>query len=221
MTIIAGPFSGRIWRAVDSLPPHFDELVGRNLPRHAFKPVNTERGELRSMGWVNIRQLLDTRLTLPKVMIDGTLALGLRIDRVTINMRLFKATLAEEFVKVSKEKKREKLSREEKAAIEEQIKQKLIANQIPSTSLYELSWNLESGIILFTGGGDKLNMEFSDLFTETFNVSIEPQFPFYRAERYAKKQHLERELMEAFPTPFSPTAPAQVHEITVGTIEEA
>jgi len=27
--------------------------------------------------------------------------------------------------------------------------------------------------------------------------------------------------MEAFPTPFSPTAPAQVHEITVGTIEEA
>jgi regulator of sigma E protease len=81
MTLIAGPFSGRIWRAVDSLPPHFDELVERNLPRHAFKPVNAERGELRSIGWVNIRQLLDTRLTLPKAMFDGTLALGLRIDK--------------------------------------------------------------------------------------------------------------------------------------------
>lgn len=213
MTIIAGPFSGRIWRAVDSLPPHFDELVGRNLPRHAFKPVNVERGELRSMGWVNIRQLLDTRLTLPKVMYDGTLALGLRIDRITINMRLFKATLAEEIAKVAREKKREKLSREEKSALEDQVKLKLIQHQIPSTSIYEMSWHLETGTILFTGGGDKLSTEFADLFTETFNVSIEPQLPFYRAERFAKKQHLERELMEAFPAPFSPTAPAQVHEI--------
>lgn len=213
MTIIAGPFSGRIWRAIDSLPPHFDDLVGRNLPRHAFKPVNTERGELRSMGWVNIRQLLDTRLTLPKVMHDGTLALGLRIDRITINMRLFKATLAEEVAKISKEKKREKLSREEKSAIEDSVKQKLIQNQIPSTSIYEMSWHLESGTILFTGGGDKLNTEFSDLFTETFTVSIEPQYPYYRAERYAKKQHLDRELMEVYPAPFTPNAPAEVHEI--------
>lgn len=213
MTIIAGPFSGRIWRAVDSLPPHFDELVERNLPRHAFKPVNTERGELRSLGWVNIRQLLDTRLTLPKVMYDGTLALGLRIDKITLNMRLFKATLAQELAKLAKERKADKLSREEKSAMEDQVKQKLIRDQIPSTSIYEMSWHLESGTLLFTGGGDKLNAEFSDLFTETFNVSIEPQFPFYRAERYAKRQHLERELLEMFPSPFSPTAPAQVHEI--------
>ncbi len=218
MTIIAGAFSGRIWRAIDSLPPHFDDLVGRNLPRYAFKPVNTERGELRSMGWVNVRQLLDTRLTLQKVMYDGTLVLGLRIDKLTLNMRLFKATLAQEVAKVLKEQKRGKLSREEVTAIEEQLKKKLIENQIPSTSVYEVSWNLESGAILFTGGGDKLSMEFSDLFTETFNVSIEPQFPFYRAERFAKKQHLERELMEAYPSPFSPTAPAQVHEI--GVVEE-
>ncbi len=218
MTIIAGPFSGRIWRAVDSLPPHFDELVGRNLPRHAFKPVNTDRGELRSMGWVNVRQLLDTRLTLPKVMVDGTLILGLRIDKVTLNMRLFKATLAQEVAKVLKEQKRGKLSREEISAIEDQLKKKLIENQIPATTVHEMSWNLESGAILFTGGGDKLSMEFSDLFTETFNVSIEPQFPFYRAERFAKKQHLERELMETYPSPFSPTAPAQVHEI--GVVEE-
>jgi DNA recombination-dependent growth factor C len=221
MTLIAGPFSGRIWRTVDSLPPHFDELVERNLPRHAFKPVNAERGELRSIGWVNIRQLLDTRLTLPKAMFDGALALGLRIDRITINMRLFKATLMQEAAKIAKEKKREKLSREERAAIEDQVKQKLIRDQIPSTSIYEMIWHLESGIVLFTGAGDKLCAEFSDLFTETFNVSIEPQFPFYRAERFAKRQHLERELMEAYPTPFSPTVPAQVHEIDASSLGEA
>lgn len=213
MPILSGALSGRFFRTIDALPPHFDQLLERNLKRYAFKPVNPERGELSSMGWVNVRQLLDTRLTPSKVLMNNLVVLGLRIDRITINARLFRATLAQEIAKVIREQKQQSLSREAKAGLSDQVRQKLIAEQMPSTALYELVWHLESGLIVFNGSGDKLNVEFADLFSETFNVSIEPQFPFYRAQRYAKRQHQERDLLELLPAPFSPDAPAHVIEV--------
>lgn len=213
MPISNGTLSGRFFRVVEPLPPQFDQTLERNLKRYAFQPVNPEKGQLRSMGWVNVRQMLDTRLTPEKVMFDGTIAVGLRIDKITINARLFRATLAEEIAKALREQKVKNISREQRAALEDQVRQKLIAQQVPGTTLHEMAWNLERGLICFTGGGDKLNTEFQDLFMETFQVSVEPQFPFYRAQRYAVRQHVERELLELLPSPFSADAPAQVVEV--------
>lgn len=211
MPILAGSLSTRVWRVTDALPPQFSDTFERNLKRYAFKPINADKGQLRSMGWVNIRQVLDANLTMKKVLFDNVIALALRVDRVAINQRLFRATLAQEIAKALREKRESGgLTREQRTAIEDDVRMKLLKEQPPSMSVYEVAWHLESGNVFFSATGDKLNAEFSDLFTETFNMSLEPQFPFLRAQRLAKKARIEQELLELLPSPFSPQAPAEV-----------
>lgn len=219
MPITAGTVSGRVWRVVETLPPNFKEMFERNLLRHAFKPIDPERGELQSTGWVNIRQLLDSRLTLEKVLFRNMIALGLRVDKLSINQRVFRATLAQEIGKKLREKERNELSREEKLVIEDKVRLDLIKRTQPTTAVYEMLWQLESGVVMFGSGSQKLGLIFSDLFAETFQVSVEPQLPFLRAQRWADRNRLGQELLELLPAPFSPEAPVDVVEAPVSEEE--
>jgi hypothetical protein len=220
MPIIAGSLSGRLWKATETPPAQFAELFERNLKRNAFRPTDPERGRLISQGWVNIRQMLDAGPTLKKSLFRNIIALGLRVDRITINQRMFRAKLAEEMGRSLREKGHERLSDEQRKVIEEKVRQELLKAQPPSTAVYEMAWHLESGLVIFGATSHKLNTEFADLFAETFNVSIEPQFPFLRAQRWAKRQRQERELIELLPTPFSPRAPTDVIDATAGDEED-
>ena len=213
MPITVGTLTARTWRAIDPLPPNFRELFERNLPRHAFKPIDPERGELQAMGWVNIRQMLDARLTMEKVLHGNMILLALRVDRLAINQKLFRALLAQEIAKQIREKRRENLSREERMVIEDKVRLDLIKRTQPDTAVYEMAWHLETGHILFGSTSERLNLAFADLFTETFQVTMEPQFPFLRAQRWAETQRLGTELLELLPSPFSPDAPMDVVEV--------
>ena len=212
MPITAGAASGRTFRVSESLPPNFRETIERNLQRHAFKPIDPERGELQSIGWVNIRQLLDTRLTLEKVLFRNLIALGLRIDRLTINQRLFRATLAQEIGKKLREKGVSNLSREERLVLEDKVRIDLIKRTQPATALYEMVWQLDTGVVFFGTGGQKIGLVFADLFAETFQVNVDPQYPYLRAQCWADRQKLGQELLELLPSPFSPDAPLEVIE---------
>lgn len=220
MGIISGSFSGRFWRTSKNLPADFEKNLELGLRRYAFKPVDVDRGHLRSMGWVNIRQILDARPTPAKSRFDNLLALGLRVDRITINPKVFRATLAEEIGKALRERKGAPISRDQRLALEEQVRQKLIRAQVPSTTVMEMLWDLESGLILFTASGDKPGAEFADLFTQTFGLAVEPEWPYLRAERHAKRQGVERDLMELLPSPFSPNVPVRVVEVVEAGVGE-
>ncbi len=202
MPITAGALSARLWRVSDALPPHFNELFSRNLKRHAFRPPATDRGETRSRGWVNIRNALDTDLTFEKTHFREIIALALRVDRVTINPRVFRAKLAEETEKTLRARKREVLNEEERAALNDKVRMELLRAQTPSMSIYEMIWHLESGVVVFGGTSNRLNVEFGELFSETFNVTLEPQLPFLRAQPWAEKHKLAAELRELLPASF-------------------
>jgi hypothetical protein len=169
------------------------------------------------MGWVNIRQMLDSRLSLSKVMFRNMFLLSLRSDKLAINQKLFRALLAETIAKTLREREKESLSKEEKLVIEDKVRMDLIKRTQPATATYEAAWHLESGLVFFGSTGERLCLTFSDLFTETFQVSIEPQFPFLRAQRWAEKQGLGQELLELLPAPYSPEAPVDTVEVMAST----
>ena len=220
MPLTAGTLTTRTWRVIDTLPPNFKELFERNLQRHAFRPIDPERGELQTMGWVNIRQMLDARLNLEKVLFGNIILLALRVDRLAINQKLFRALFAQEIGKQLREKGRENLSREERLVIEDKVRLDLIKRTQPNTAVYEAAWHLESGTVFFGSTSERLNMSFADLFTETFQVTIEPQFPFLRAQHWAERQRLGKELLELLPAPFSPEVPFDTVESMPGEEEE-
>ena len=210
MPIIAGPLSARIWRVRDSLPPHFTDLFQQGLKRNAFRPIDTGKGQLRSMGWVNIRQILDSKMTVDKVLFRDVIAVALRVDRITINARVFRATLSEKIGAALREEKRKKLTSEERGVIEEQVRMELANAQAPSTSIHEMAWHLESGVVFFGATSEHLNIAFADLFGQTFTLALEPQLPYLRAESWARKQGRESELAGLRPGAFSADAPSEV-----------
>ena len=97
--------------------------------------------------------------------------------------------------------------------IEDKVRLDLIKRTQPATATYEAAWQLESGLVFFGSCGEKLCLAFSDLFSETFQVSIEPQFPFLRAQRWAERQGCAQELLELLPAPYSPDAPVDTFEV--------
>ena len=204
---------------VETIPPNFKETLERNLQRHAFQPIDPERGQLQSIGWVNARQILDSRLNLEKVLFGSLIVMALRVDRLSIKQKLFRATLAQEIAKVLREKQR-RLSREEKLVIEDKVKMDLVKRTQPTTSTYEMAWRLEDGLVFFAATSQKLGMIFSDLFAETFQVAVEPQFPYLRAQSWADRQGQAQDLLELLPSPFSPEAPREVIEVHTDSAEE-
>jgi len=43
MPLSSGTLTARVWRVVDPLSPQFKELMGRNLPRHGFRPPDPKK----------------------------------------------------------------------------------------------------------------------------------------------------------------------------------
>ncbi len=210
MPITAGTVSGRVWRVVETLPPNFKEMFERNLARHAFKPIDPERGQLQAVGWVNIRQLLDSRLTLEKVLFRNLIALGLRVDRLAINQRVFRATLAQEIGKKFREKGKE-LSREEKLVIEDKIRLDLIKRTQPATAVYEMIWQLESGTVLFGSGSQKLGLIFPICSARLSSVGRTAIAVFARPT-LGRAQPPRPGAARTAPLAFSPEAPVDVVE---------
>ncbi|MBN1867282.1 recombination-associated protein RdgC [Candidatus Sumerlaeota bacterium] len=189
-------------------PPQGDFLSGlaRDLQRHAFQPVQAARGQMRSIGWVNPRNILDIKLSPEKVRFEDYVVLGMRVDKVTVNARLLKAHYAEEATRVLREHRKKVLGREERAALLEKVRLELAARQTPSTSLYEMAWNVRTHRVYFSATSQALNLEFCDLFSDTFHAGLTPLFPFLRAERKCKSEGRPEVLAEALPAQFCPTA---------------
>jgi len=189
-----------------ALPPQNGFLADaiRDIQRHAFHPPQADRGQVRSLGWVNPRNLLDARLTLEKIQFEDFLVIGLRIDKIALNARIVKAHYGEAVHEALKDRRKQGLSREERMAILDKVKMDLLVKQTPSTSLYEMAWNLKNHHIYFSATSESLNLEFCDLFSDTFHTSLTPYFPFLRAEEKAKQDGLTEQLLECLPARFSP-----------------
>jgi len=206
MPLTVGAVTCRSYMITD--PPSRDFLAEgiRDVQRHAFRPPQVERGQTRSLGWVNARNLLDARLTAEKMMFEDFLVLGLRIDRVALNGRVVKAHLNEAVREVLKDRRKQGIGREERAALLDKVKLELLAKQTPGTTVYEMAWNTKTHRVYFSATSDSLNSEFCDLFSDTFHAALRPLFPFLRAETKAKKEHTTEALLESLPARFSPHA---------------
>ena len=123
-----------------------------------------------------------------------------------MNARLLKAHYHRAVAELVRTRTKKQLGREERVALMEKTKLELMTKQSPSTSLYEMAWNLKTHHVYFSATSEKLSQEFCDLFSDTFHTGLTPLYPFLRAERKASKEGLKAELLETLPSIFSPLA---------------
>ena len=204
MPIISGALSCRTFRVAKHPPANYRETFPLQIKRNAFHAPRVDRGEMRSIGWVNPRRILETRIDLDEALFDSWLVLALRMDTISLNTRIYKARLFEEMARVRKETGRDRLGREEKATLEEKIRIEMAKTQTPATAFHEMAWNLKTGDAIFTGTGQTVGLAFQEIFTDTFDLAMEPCLPFLRARTGGEEAEPARPVASGDARPLRP-----------------
>ena len=174
-----GAFSGSMtykqYVVRDELPAQWREMFQQGIQRHVFTPLDPGGEADRSVGWCSPHFPLDLDLDTNVYLFTDYIVLGLRIDAWNIPSSLLKIYSESEARRVMAEQNREALSRYERAEIKERVKLELRSKTLPSIKTVEMVWNWQDGTVRFFSSSQKLNLDFMDLFEDTFSLRLAPE----------------------------------------------
>lgn len=211
MGILTGSFSGTIWRtaAIDAAGPRLSDLAKgwlAKIEKRRFVPIDKSFRPMiwQSAGWVDIDDLLESafgdtdQFLFTDIAAGAIIALSVRVDEIKIQRKVLKAEAKKHFKEIGVSKP----SKDEKAEIEERIMERMHRENPATVSIYETSWDVQTGIVAFTGRGRNAEV-WRALFEETFGVELEATDPFSAARRIVGRAG-EAALLDAQPAAFTP-----------------
>jgi len=181
MGFIKGSVSFTRFRVIDNLPDNYFDLYPPLIRRFAYKNLEEYASESKSEGWVSITDMLDSEFTSMDFFKEPYLALAWRVDTKKVHPQAVKRYCREAEREIMTKESLEFLSRSRRREISESVKAALTRRAIPLTVIYDMIWNLQTGIIYFGGISNKVSDEFRSYFIKTFNLNIQPVFPYERA----------------------------------------
>ncbi|MEE2789145.1 MAG: recombination-associated protein RdgC [Myxococcota bacterium] len=185
MGVFSGSLTFKQYTARDSIPDDWKTLYQKAIERYTFRPLDPASEAERAVGWCSPHFPLDLELDLSDLMYTDYLVLGMRIDTWNLPAATLKIYAEAEARRVMAEQQREALNRYERAEIKERIKLELKRKTLPSIKTIEMVWNWREGVIRLFSSSQKVNLEFVDLFEETFAVRLMPDGPLAAARSAA------------------------------------
>lgn len=176
MGAIGGSISVRRYRVRGESPNDFTDRVGQRLAARAHTPIDPRGEEDRSVGWAAADDPFDTDLRAERVLFDNWLVVTMRVDTLRIP-RAQMAPMLRERLQAHEHEEGEPPDRRTRRRIENEVKRALRLRVLPSVRTYDLAWNLDEGVVLFWGTGDKLTEALHDLFETTFDRGLETMGP--------------------------------------------
>ena len=181
MGLMKGSVSFTRFRVIDTLPDNYFELYPPLIRRFAYKNLEEGTSESKSEGWVSITDMLDSEFASMDFLKEPYLALSWRVDTKKVHPQTVKRYCIEAEREIITRESLEFLPRARRREISESVKAALTRRAIPLTAIYDMIWNLQTGIIYFGGISNKISDEFRSYFIKTFNLNIQPVFPYERA----------------------------------------
>jgi DNA recombination-dependent growth factor C len=194
MALIHGSITYTRFRTLEPLPSGFKDLLAERLPKYAFREINPKTNPEFSTGWINAMNPIDTRLTVEKALFGPYLILGVRRDRKSVPAALLRARLSEAVRAAMRERRAKKLGREEVQQLRDTVREQMLATVSPSTSLHEMVWNWEKQAVYYSTRARKAVDEFIDLFSETFDLTLEEVSLVNRIEEHIAMRGLDLDL---------------------------
>lgn len=196
MNLISG--SGSITRYwVDrTLPKNFMEDLSKKIARYAFKNLEENSFEERSTGWVNIMDILDNRFEAMEYLKEPFIAMAFRVDTRKVPQTALRQYCREAEEKIKALEELEFLPKTVRQEIKEDARNRLLKRAIPVTKAYDMIWNINTGIVVFGGVNNKLCDEFSEFFLKTFDMHLQPIFPYALACRLLEKEGVSTDALD-------------------------
>ncbi len=200
MGLISGSGSLTRYWVESSLPPNFMEELPPKIARYAFCNLEENSFEERSMGWVNIMDILDNRFTAMEYLKEPFIAMSFRVDQRKVPQTALKQYCLEAEEKVKELEKLEVLPKAIRKEIKEDARNRLMKRAIPVSKTYDMIWNINSGMVIFGGVNNKLCDEFSEFFLKTFDLHLQPIFPYALACRLLEKEGASTDVLDGLAT---------------------
>jgi recombination associated protein RdgC len=190
MSLLSNSASISRFLVKDDLPSNYKDHYPLQIRRYSFRELDENSVEERSMGWVNLWDVLDSEFMGEEFFQDNFITLSLRVDvrKVPANALKYYRLRAEAEQKSRLNKKF--LSKSEREEIKELVYFQLLKRAIPRTSVYDAVWNLNTREVLFSSLNNSLCGEFIELFKKTFELSLIALFPFTIAQKHFSEAQL-------------------------------
>ncbi|MBO4316762.1 MAG: recombination-associated protein RdgC [Mailhella sp.] len=166
------------FRVLDAIPSGMD--FEARLKRFAFIDID-DIAEERSFGWTNFDDMLDTEWKVSPPQKADYLTFSLRLDSRRISPAVFKkyyrlAIQAEE--KAMAEQGKKFIPKDRRKEIREQVKFSLLAKTLPIPAEFQVVWQITGNLLYLASTQSKVIELFTDLFTRTFDLSLEEMLPY-------------------------------------------
>lgn len=150
---------------------------------HVFVELKPEDEESERFGFCVFERPFDLNIRHDNAYFNSYLNLGLRVDRWKIPAALFKAHFREAETEYKNRVGLEKLSRHQKEDLKVMLTRKLRKKTLPAMRVYDLSWDLDAGVVRLWNTADAVNEAFQELFEKAFAHPLLRDGAFVSCER--------------------------------------
>ncbi|WP_291320748.1 recombination-associated protein RdgC [Desulfonatronospira sp.] len=190
MGILSSSVSLTRYRIVEKVPDELVNELPQRLKSNAFREIDQTSDE-RSFGWVCFDDFLDNKWHTSSPHKGHYLAFALRLDTRRIPPAVMKKHLRlalEEARREQEPRGRKIVTRDQKAEIKDRVKQTLMGKTLPVPAVFDVVWDVSRHMIYLGSISPKVRQLFEDQFTQSFDLSLEPQTPYFLAAILAEEQ---------------------------------
>ncbi|HEQ78899.1 MAG TPA: hypothetical protein ENN76_01380 [Euryarchaeota archaeon] len=196
MSLIYGTGSFTRFKVEGGISEENREIFQTNISRYAFRNLDENSDEERSTGWVSIMDMFDSAFADINYFKEPCIALSWRVDVRSVPIKALRqySREAEEKIKTSEEL--EHISKNRRQEIKEAVRIKLLKRAIPRSNIYDMIWNVQTGLVIFAATSTKLCDEFSEFFLKCFGLHLMTVFPYSMASDILKGEEVDPGLLE-------------------------
>jgi DNA recombination-dependent growth factor C len=181
--ILSASVSLTRYRIVEKVPDNLWPNIPDLLIKHSFQEIENSAEE-RSFGWTCLDDMLDTNWETAAPKKGSYLTFALRLDTRRVPPAVLKKhyTLELEKLKNSMQEQGKKfVSKEQKKELKDQVRLKLLAKTLPVPAQFDVFWNVGNNRVYLASTTDKIRQMFEELFTQSFELHLEAQDPYFLA----------------------------------------
>ena len=127
----------------------FREQARERIPKYAFRRLPEDSDRERAVGWVNILDELQSDFPGDDYFKEPYLAISFRVDTRSVPARALRQYCREAEDEVKARDGLEFLNKKRREEIREGVRARLIRRAIPRSRTFDMTWDLQSGVVLF------------------------------------------------------------------------
>ena len=198
MGLLSGSASFVRFVVEGEMPDRFWDFVADRVAANSFQDIDDSLDEY-SIGWVSVANMFDAEFAYSSYAAGDYVVLTMRVDERKVSPAVLKKCVMKEEERIRQEKQLPRLSRAVRLEIKERVRAELVRKSVPVPATYDLCWNLSDNTLLFFSTSKKAMALLEELFSDTFDMTLVPQIPWFSAIRALDGEDAEQRLEELRP----------------------